>query len=507
MNLNNVPIKRKLTTVIMLTSSVVLFLTAAVFISYEVVTLRRNQARNAQTIAQIIAANSTAALSFDDEKNGTEILSKLRAERTILLASLYTKDGQMLAHFPNGEPEASFPSAPGEIGTVFDGASLKVFFPVQEDNKRLGTLFLQSDLTLVYQRFRIYAVMAFLVLIGSSIVAYFLASWLQKGISQPILELAETAKAVSGNQDFLVRAKKYGNDEIGLFTDAFNHMLTQIHERDAALRENEARLKDALLASKTAEGEIRKLNAELEERVHARTAELADTNKELEAFTYSVSHDLRAPLRHIDAFAQILDEESKNSPAELRQYITRIRQGAQNMGHLVDDLLNLSRVGRGEFTRKKIDLNTIVDEVITEIRMELGHREVEWRISKLPFVQGDPGLIKQVFVNFISNAVKYSRPRPHAIIEIGQETAEGKLAVFVRDNGVGFNMKYADKLFGVFQRLHRMEEFEGTGVGLATVQRIIQLHQGHIWVEAEVDKGATFHFTVPGMYNENKTTL
>ncbi len=503
MNLNNVPIKRKLTTVIMLTSSVVLLLTAAVFISYEVITLRGNLVRNAQTIAQIIAANSTVALSFDDEKTGTEILSKLRAERSIVLASLYTRDGRMLAHFPNGDPPSAFPPSPGKIGTVFEGASLKVFFPVQEDNKQLGTLFLESDLAPVYQRFRLYAGLAFLVLIGSSVVAYFLSHWLQKSISQPILELAETAKAVSINKDYLVRAQKYGNDELGVFTDAFNDMLTQIHQRDAALRENEGRLKEALLASKTAEGEIRNLNAELEARVQSRTAELGAINKELEAFTYSVSHDLRAPLRHIDAFAQILDEEAQTSvPPELRQYITKIRQGAQNMGHLVDDLLNLSRVGRGEMVRKPIKLNAVVDEVIAEIRMELGKREVEWRIAPLPTVPGDPGLIKQIFVNLISNAVKYSRPRANAVIELGQEMADGQLAVFVRDNGVGFNMKYADKLFGVFHRLHRAEEFEGTGVGLATVQRIIQLHQGRIWVEAEVGKGATFHFTLPGMYNE-----
>src|SRR5262249_8274319 len=155
MNLNNVPIKRKLTTVIMLTSSVVIFLTAAVFISYEVVTLRRNLVRNAQTLAQIIAANSTVALAFTDEKTGSEILSTLAAEPSILLASLYPTDGKMLAHFPNGEPASAFPQTPGPIGSVFEGASLKVFFSVQEDNKPLGTLFLESDLTPVYQRFRL----------------------------------------------------------------------------------------------------------------------------------------------------------------------------------------------------------------------------------------------------------------------------------------------------------------------------------------------------------------
>jgi PAS domain S-box-containing protein len=245
-----------------------------------------------------------------------------------------------------------------------------------------------------------------------------------------------------------------------------------------------------------AEEQIRTLNLELEDRVIERTAELAATNKELEAFTYSVSHDLRAPLRHIDAYAQIIEEEVKNMPPELRRYVERIRRGVQNMGRLVDDLLNLSRVGRATVSRQRISLNGIIGEVLADLNPEYQGREIEWKIAPLPAVECDPGLIKQAFTNLISNAIKYTRPRAHAVIEIGEKKIGRETAIFVRDNGVGFNMKYADKLFGVFQRLHRAEEFEGTGVGLATVQRIIQLHQGRIWAEAELDKGATFYFTL-----------
>ncbi|MEP6664532.1 MAG: PAS domain S-box protein, partial [Verrucomicrobiota bacterium] len=586
---------------------------------------------------------------------------------------------------------------------------LNIFYPVWEHEKFVGTLFLSTDLTPVYQRVQVYGAIVLAAMIGLFLMALLVSRWFQKGITRPIQELAGTATAIAINRDYLVRAKKYSEDELGLFTDAFNHMLTQIHERDAALAQNEERLRLSLESSRTgtwdwnieaetfkwdrymhrllgveegefdgrldtflnhihsddrtaffrqlnraleqktdfisefrviwpeksvhylssrgrafynekgkpvrmlsvtvditeskdaaeamsllaaivessddaivgknlfgkivswnagatgmfgyspeeavgrtsalimppecreeevfalqrvqqgriehyetvrlrkngqqlhvsvtmspiknsngriigvsassrditdrilAEEEIRKLNTELEERVLLRTSELASTNHELEAFTYSVSHDLRAPLRHIDAFAQMLAEELKtNSSAEAIRYISRIRHGVQNMGKLVDDLLNLSRVGRREVSRKRIALNSIIEEVLFDLQPEYTGRTVEWKIGQLPVMECDAGLIKQVFTNLISNAIKYSRPRDPAIIEIDQTQIDGRIAIFIRDNGVGFNMKYIDKLFGVFQRLHRVEEFEGTGVGLATVQRIIRLHSGKV---------------------------
>jgi PAS domain S-box-containing protein len=240
------------------------------------------------------------------------------------------------------------------------------------------------------------------------------------------------------------------------------------------------------------EREIRKLNDELEEKVVKRTAQLEAANEELEAFTYSVSHDLRAPLRHISGFAGILVEEHAPALApEARQYLQRIQDGTQKMGRLVDELLNLARVGRQSVNLQVAGLNSIVDEVVSMLQPEIEGRQVEWRIARLPFVECDPTLMKLVFQNLISNALKYSRPRAHAVIEIGQ-TDGTPPAIFVRDNGVGFSMKYADKLFGVFQRLHRSEDFEGTGVGLATLQRIVKKHGGQVWAEAELDKGATF---------------
>ncbi|HYG21922.1 MAG TPA: PAS domain S-box protein [Verrucomicrobiae bacterium] len=253
---------------------------------------------------------------------------------------------------------------------------------------------------------------------------------------------------------------------------------------------------------KHAEQEILRMNAELERRVQERTTELVAANHELEAFTYSVAHDLRAPLRHIDAFTKIIfDDFADEIPEEARHYLENIRKGSQNMNQLVDDLLNLARIGRQEPRRETTQLNVLVDDIISDLRRETDRRNVEWRVSPLPTVECDPGLIKQVLVNILSNAVKYTRPRQQAVIEVGQFEENGETVIFIRDNGVGFNMKYIDKLFGVFQRLHRSDEFEGTGVGLATVERIIRKHGGRIWAEAQPDKGATFYFTLGNRAN------
>jgi PAS domain S-box-containing protein len=250
---------------------------------------------------------------------------------------------------------------------------------------------------------------------------------------------------------------------------------------------------------KAAAEEVVKLNAELEERVATRTAELEMANQELEAFSYSISHDLRAPLRAMSGFARILEKEFAGQLSrEARQAIERIRDNAAKMGQLIDGLLDFSSLNWLPLTKVTVEPAVIVREVLKELQQGSGNRKVEVEVADLPVCEVDAKLLKQVYVNLLSNALKYTRERNPAVIKVDWRKERGQRVYFVQDNGAGFDMKYADKLFRVFQRLHRVDQFEGTGVGLAIVQRIIQRHGGNVWADGQVDKGATFYFTLEG---------
>jgi light-regulated signal transduction histidine kinase (bacteriophytochrome)/HAMP domain-containing protein len=343
--------------------------------------------------------------------------------------------------------------------------------------KPTGTVWIRSDLQEMTDRLNRYAGIAAVVLLGSLIAAFLVGSIFQRTVAEPIVHLAEIARTVSRDQNYAMRATATGKrDEPDILIGAFNEMLGQIQERDGALQ---------------------RAHDELEQRVQERTSQLAASNKELEAFSYSVSHDLRAPLRGIDGFSlALLEDYEDRLDKEGKEHLQRIRAATQRMGMLIDDLLNLSRMTRAEIRKQRVNISTLVRSIAKELQDSEVERQVDFRIEDGIEATADAHLLRVVLENLLGNACKFTSKRSSARIEFGKTRRNGSSAYFVRDNGAGFDPAYASRLFGAFQRLHGTTEFPGTGIGLATVQRIIHRHGGEIWAEGAVEKGATFYFTL-----------
>jgi PAS domain S-box-containing protein len=276
-----------------------------------------------------------------------------------------------------------------------------------------------------------------------------------------------------------------------------NVVLTSLHGHDGRLIGFTEVIRN-ITERKRSQEEVQRWSAELEQRVNRRTAQLEAANRELEAFSYSVSHDLRAPLRHIEGFIAMLRESAKDKlDQEQQEMLGIIADSAKKMDRLIDDLLAFSRMARAEMLQRKVNMAAVVEQARHELRPQMERRKIKWTIQPLPEIDGDPALLRQVILNLLANALKFTVNRGEARIEIGSRDMDREHVFFVRDNGVGFDQNYAHKLFGVFQRLHPTNEFPGTGIGLAIVRRIIARHGGRTWAEGEVDRGATFYFSIP----------
>ncbi len=475
-------ITKKLTWMNMLVSGGALLLACAAFVAYELVTFHQATLRTLSIQARIVGSNSASALLFNDPRSAENTLAALKAAPNIMTAWIYTPDGRPFAGYwrDRAGPSPPLPAiAPGQTEAQwFKDNQIILASSILFQAKRVGIVYIQSDLQEINDRLKRYAGIVAVILSASLMAAFLMSRGSQRTISEPIVRLAETARIVSREKDYSVRAAATGDrGELSTLIEAFNEMLTEIQGRDAALRE---------------------ARNVLEQRVKERTAELEAANKELEAFSYSVSHDLRAPLRSIDGFSQaLLEDYADKLDAQGQDTLRRVRAAAQRMAELIDGLLTLSRVTRSELRREIVDLTKLAQGVVEELERSDPHRPLEVAIAKGLAAHGDPRLLRGALQNLLGNAWKFTSRKPQARIEFGWSNhADGNGAFFVRDNGDGFDMAYANKLFAPFQRLHRQSEFPGTGIGLATVQRVILRHGGRIWAEGTVGQGATFYFTL-----------
>jgi signal transduction histidine kinase len=399
----------------------------------------------------------------------------------IVAARIYSADGRPFATFQRDKRDAvpaRLQITPGQQEqSSFAHEHLMLTQAIVFQGKLAGFIFIESDLHTLFARLKTYVLIAVVMLACSLLLALFVSRVTRRAIATPIANLANTARIVSRERKYEIRVPT-GNEEgeLALLVETFNEMLTQIEERDRSLQS---------------------AHDQLESRVEERTAQLAAANQELESFSYSVSHDLRAPLRSIDGFSLALEEDYGDKlDDEAKSHIHRVRAATQRMGVLIDDLLNLSRVTRAEMHRERVDLSEMVRSLAADLERTGEERQVDWVIRGGVETFADTRLLRVVLDNLVGNAWKYSSKHQRACIEFGEELRDGSSIYFVKDDGAGFNPAYSEKLFGAFQRLHGATEFAGTGIGLATVQRIIRRHGGSVWAESAVEKGATFYFTV-----------
>jgi signal transduction histidine kinase len=474
-------IARRLARLNMVTSGMALLVAGLALSIYDFITFRTALLDKQSVEARIVGSNTITALTFDDPGAAERTLGALRAEPRVEGAALYRPDGQPFASYAREAslPPLVLPKEATQLGewSRFDGLrTMHVVRPVLLDGKPIGLVYIRSDLSEVTDRLFGYGFIVLTVLFVALVASQLVSRVSRRAIADPLTQLAGLARKVSVEQDYSVRAREIGSGELQMLAGAFNEMLDQIQVRDQSLQES---------------------HDQLEQRVRERTAALDASNQELEAFCYSVSHDLRSPLRSIDGFSQALLEDLEGQlDANAAGHLARIRAATQRMAALIDDLLSLSRITRTDLVRKRIDLSAMARAVCEELAAGQPDRTVTVVVEDGLETVADPRLMRQVLENLLGNAWKFTSKQPAARVEFAGRAGDDGPVYEVRDNGAGFDPAYTSRLFGVFERLHAMTEFPGTGVGLAIVDRIIKRHGGRIWAEGAVGQGATFYFPV-----------
>ncbi len=586
-------IQERVRAVILFASATVLFVTAAAFVTYEAISFRANLVRNLSTLAAVIADNSAAPLAFDNKAIGAEILAALRAEPNIEAAAIYDDAGTLFVKYPPTLNDSALPVRPEESGHAFKNGALVLFEPINQEDKPIGTLYLQSSFAGLYEQLWRYGQIVLMVLLGAFVAALILSTLLQKRISGPILALTKAAETITQGGDYSVRAPKLTEDELGTLTDAFNRMLSETEENHDRLAE-QARLLDLstdAIIVRNMEGGIEFWNRGAEEiygwsavdalgkqkhellqtefsepleqimdkvrregrwagemvqrrrdgsRIHVstrwvldratrtkvarvlitdnditlrtqaeelmrseakrldnlvaqRTATLQDTIGELEAFSYSISHDMRAPLRAMQGYAQaLLSDYSGRLDGDAKHYLDRIFRSANRLDLLIQDVLAYSRVSKGEIDLHPVDMDRLLDDIIA-INPEF--QEPRARITAerpLARVLGHEAYLTQCITNLLANAVKFVPPGVVPQIHIRAERLDGKVRLWFEDNGIGIDPLHHERIFQIFGQVHSEKKYGGTGIGLAIVRKAAQRLNGEVGVVSGTGDGSRF---------------
>lgn len=469
-------LKTKLLFLTLFTSALGIALVCASLIFVENQNYRQQLESELHVIAGILAEQSAAALVFEDNDQLSSIIASLKRIETIRQACVYNQQGNVMTAL-TGSGDGQCPSINSTLEVGFVEDVYRLVMPVTLDNEVVGQLFLASHLEALRRHIRTFVFVASGIGAVILIALVFLALRLQRIVSEPILSLSQTAERIAQDHDYSIRAPVSGTDELGRLGNTFNEMISTIQTQNRRILES---------------------RDNLERIVEARTSELSMANRELEAFSYSVSHDLRQPLRAIEGFGQALEEDCGDQLNETgKDYLRRIRAASVRMAGLIDGLLVLSRVSRQSMENQTVDLSQLLAEIAEELQGISDDVPTEVHIQPGMRVVGDSRMLRVAFQNLLANAWKYSAKEDRRIVEVLSRREGRWVVIEVIDNGVGFDMRYIDKLFVAFNRLHTPSEFGGTGIGLATVYRVVRRHHGEISATSQLGEGASFVMKLP----------